>query len=897
MRRVFFAIMFLAVALMQDAMAQTPDMRRNIGLDSLMKIMQQHSPQKVYYVMDDAGKNLTFTINAASAHIAKDIQQALNDKGYRISYAEGMVFVTRGAGIKDVLPQGYFIAGLKEKQQKKEEQGNVQGEEQDDVMYMLQGGQELATSSNKVYQIGDKGSANRAGKAYVSGYVRDSRTGEPVIGVSLVDNATKAFAQSDAAGFYKILLPVGESVLDVSGYSLEDAKVHLQVYNDGALDIVVREQVYALTGVVVSAENGNKVRSSEIGIEKVRMDRIKSVPVVFGEADVVKIILTLPGVKSVGEAAGGFNVRGGATDQNLVLFNGGTVYNPSHLFGMFSGFNPDIINDIELYKSSIPVEFGGRISSVLDVNSREGNNKNITGSLGLGLLTGRGHIEGPLGSNTTFIAGVRATYSDWLLGLLPRDSEYRQGAASFYDFTAGVTHKFNDKSSLLLNGYYSIDAFRFNADTSYRYNNANGSVKWRYNFHEKHKLELAAGYDMYSYATYDKYNPVNSYEMTFKIRQGYGKLKFKSMLNNSHTLTYGVDGISYSLSPGSYLPYGGESIVTPDIIPNEEAVEGAAYLSHSWNISDRFFMDYGLRYSMFSSAGTVYNNPEIRVSGRMMISQDVSFKAGFNTLTQYIHMLSNTTAMSPTDIWKLSDKDIRPQKGWQAAGGFYANLLDNKVEASLEGYYKRMENYLDYKSGAVLVMNRNIAQDVVPTQGEAYGVELMLKKPLGKLNGWFAYTWSKTRLREVGDRGDMAINGGKWYNASYDKPHDVKLVANYKFTQRVSISVNGDYSTGRPITIPVAKYKYDGGYKLYYSARNSHRIPDYFRVDAALNIEPTHRLRAFTHFSFNVGVYNVTGRKNVYSIYFDTNNEGKIKGHKLCIFGAPIPYVNFNFKF
>ena len=898
MRRIVFAIMFLSVVMLQNAMAQTSDMRRNIGLDSLMVIFQQHSPQKVYYISDDATKNFTFTINAASRQIKSDIQQALKEKGYSVSYAEGLVFVVRGAGIKDMLPSGYYIAGLRRDKVEENvvQQNKLQEEEQDDVFKMLQGGQELASSSSKVYQIGEKGNV-KAGKAYVSGYVRDSRTGEPVIGVSLVDNASKAFAQSDAAGFYKILLPVGESVLDVTGYSLEDAKVHLQVYNDGALDIVVKEQVYALTGVVVSAESGNKVRNNEIGIEKVRMDRIKSVPVVFGEADVVKIILTLPGVKSVGEAAGGFNVRGGATDQNLVLFNGGTVYNPSHLFGMFSGFNPDIINDIELYKSSIPVEYGGRISSVLDVNSREGNNKDITGSLGLGLLTGRGHIEGPLGAKTTFIAGVRATYSDWLLGLLPDNSEYKQGAASFYDFTAGVTHRFNDKSSLHVNGYYSIDAFRFNADTSYRYNNANGSVKWRYNFHEKHKLELAAGYDMYSYATYDKYNPVNSYEMTFKIQQAYGKMKFKSMFNNNHTLTYGVDGISYNLSPGSYLPYGDESLVTPDIIPNEEAVEGAAYLSHSWSLSERFFLDYGLRYSVFRSAGKVYSNPEIRLSGRMMISDDVSFKAGFNTLTQYIHMLSNTTAMSPTDIWKLSDKDIKPQLGWQAAGGFYANLMDNKVEASVEGYYKKMENYLDYKSGAVLVMNRNIAQDVVATQGEAYGVELMLKKPLGKLNGWFAYTWSKTRLREVGDRGDMAINGGEWYNASYDKPHDVKLVANYKFTQRVSVSLNGDYSTGRPITIPVAKYKYDGGYKLYYSARNSHRIPDYFRVDAALNIEPTHRLKAFTHFSFTVGVYNMTGRKNVYSIYFDTNNEGKIKGHKLCIFGAPIPYVNFNFKF
>jgi hypothetical protein len=260
-------------------------------------------------------------------------------------------------------------------------------------------------------------------------------------------------------------------------------------------------------------------------------------------------------------------------------------------------------------------------------------------------------------------------------------------------------------------------------------------------------------------------------------------------------------------------------------------------------------------------------------------------------------MLSNTTTMSPTDIWKLSDKDIKPQVGWQAAGGFYTNLFQNKVEVSVEGYYKQMENYLDYKSGAVLVMNRNLAADVVQTQGKAYGVEFMLKKPLGKLNGWLAYTWSKTQLREVGDRGNMAINGGKWYDAAYDKPHDLKLVANYKFTQRISLSVNGDYATGRPITIPVAKYQYDGATKLYYSERNSHRIPDYFRIDVAMNFDPTHRLDAFTHFSFTVGVYNVTGRKNVYSIYFDTNSAGEVKGHKLCIFGAPIPYVNFNFKF
>ena len=669
------------------------------------------------------------------------------------------------------------------------------------------------------------------------------------------------------------------------------------MYNDGALDVVVKEKVFALSGVVVSAENAaNKVRSGSMGIEKVRMDKIKNVPMVFGEADVVKIILTLPGVKSVGEASGGFNVRGGATDQNLVLFNGGTVYNPSHLFGVFSGFNPDVVSDIELYKSSIPVEYGGRISSVLDVNSREGNNKEVAGSLGIGLLTAKGHIEGPVGKKTTFIAGARATYSDWLLSLLPEDSDYNNGAASFYDFTAGITHRFNENNSLHVNGYYSMDDFRFSADTSYSYRNANGSVKWKSNLGEKSSMELQGGYDQYDYATIDKYNPVNAYEMSFRIRQGFGKLKFKSLLNERHTLAYGADCIMYDLAPGSYLPYGNESLVVPDVIPSETATEGAAYLSDSWNISDKVFLDYGVRYSMFKS-DKFYGGAEARLSGRVMLSDKVSFKVGANTMRQYIHMLSNSVSVSPTDIWKLSDSKIKPQQGWQVAGGLYATMFNNTVEASVEGYYKQMKDYLDYKSGAVIIMNRNIADDVISTQGQAYGVEVMLKKPVGKLNGWMSYTYSKTQLKEVGDNPASAINGGRWYDASYDKPHDAKIVANYKFTHRVSISANADYSTGRPITVPVARYDYGGGYRLYYSDRNSYRIPDYMRLDAALNIEPTHKLRAFTHFSFSIGVYNVTGRKNVYSVYFDADENGQIHGHQLCIFGAPIPYVNFNFKF
>ena len=885
MKRLVLTILMMLV-LLPASWAQERLVHRNIGLDSLVSIMRGACGKKVYCLKEKAGDNYNFTVDGASVTLAEDITRLLQENGFSISSYDNAYFILKGVGLNPVFPYDYFA--------KKE--APAEKEQTKDYVDALLNKDNVATVRNKVYQIGVSSNVKKSGKAYLSGYVRDSRTGEPVMGVSLYDKVSKAFAQTDMHGFYKMALPVGKSELEVTGYSLEDSNVYLQIYNDGDLDIIVKEKVFSLAGITVSAESSNKVRSNEMGIERVRMSSIKNVPAVFGETDVVKIILTLPGVKSVGEASGGFNVRGGATDQNLVLFNGGTVYNPSHLFGMFSGFNSDVVSDIELYKCSIPVEYGGRISSVLDVNSREGNNKNITGSLSAGLLTARGHIEGPLSPKTTFIAGGRATYSDWLLGFLPDDSEYHNGTASFYDITAGVSHKFNEKNSLHVNGYYSKDAFKFSIDTSYRYENMNASVKWRRNSGERHSMEFVAGYDQYGYSTIDKHNPATSYDMSFKVMQGRGKLKFKTVLDDAHTFVYGAEALYYNLMPGKYMPYGEESIVTPQQLDTENAVEGALFMSDIWNISDKFSLDYGLRFSMFNS-DKFYGGPELRISGRYMISDVLSVKGGFNSMRQYVHMLSNSAAMSPTDTWKLSDRNIKPQRGWQAAAGLYATLFQNKVEASLEGYYKQMDDYLDYKSGATIIMNENIAEDVVTTRGRAYGVELMFKKPLGKLNGWISYTYSRASLRENGDRGSKAINGGNWYNASFDKPHDVKLVGNYKFTHRLSISVNADYSTGRPVTVPLSKYYYAGAYRGYYTQRNSYRIEDYFRVDAALNIEPTHRLKAFTHMTFTIGVYNVTGRKNVYSVYFENEGNTGVKGYKLSVFGSQIPYVNFNFKF
>ncbi len=854
-----------------------------VSLDSLVSELKRTSSFNIYYLKEKEPQTL-FTIKSTSGNFLAVAENELKQQGYTITKIDNNWFILRNIGISTQLPSLYFQESVKSASS--------------DFTAPLDEDTKVASFQNKVYEIGRKENM-KSGKAYLSGFVKSVKTGEPIVGVSVLNENTGSYAQTDGDGFYKLLLNTGNNVLKLQGFSLEDVVLNVSMYETGSLDVIMKEKVLSLKEASISAESVNNRRSNKMGLELIRIERIKHIPSVFGESDVLKVILTLPGVKSVGEASGGFNVRGGASDQNLILYNNGTIYNPTHLFGMFSVFNPDVVSDIELYKNSIPAEYGGRISSVLDVRSREGNSKKIIGSLGVGLLTTRGHLEGPISKKTKFIVGARTTYSDWLLGLLPNNSSYKNGTASFHDINGSVSHNFNDKNSIYFYGYYSQDKFKFSIDTSYRYSNLNGSIKWRSNFSEKHSMVVSVGYDQYDYTTFDTSNSVNAYRLKFGIKEGFAKINFKSLINQKHTLSYGLNSLYYHLSPGSYLPNGDESLVLPRVLDSEEALESALYVSDTWNINSKLAADFGLRVSLFSAMAPFkfYANPEFRISGKYLISDRTTFKAGFNSMTQYIHLLSNTTSISPTDIWKLSDENIKPQKGWQAAAAIYSLFFDNKLEVSAEAYYKHMSNYLDYKSGAVLVMNPNIAGDVITTKGRAYGVEFMAKKPLGKLNGWISYTYSKTELREDGDRGINAVNRGEWYPAAYDKPHDFKLVGNYKFTHRYSISFNMDYSTGRPVTIPVGRYSYGGGSRLFYSDRNQYRIPDYFRLDLAVNVEPSHNLTHFTHFSFTVGVYNITGRKNAYSVYFDANRANIVKGYMLSIFGAPIPYINLNFKF
>jgi len=913
------SLFFLCILLIMSSLVRAQQIERivanKIHIDSLAILSNRNFGLKIYYQGNTNIDSLKLSISSTKASFPGDLENALRPEGFSVTLLGDNIFILKGKGIVKNFPEGYF------------EKSNYKLNESSDLnQASLNEG--IAKSENKIYKIGDPNTPKKTGRAILSGYVKDLGTGEPLIGVAVYIENPNTSATTDAYGFYRIPLPKGEQNLLLKGYGLEDAKLMLDVYGDGQLDIALKEKIYSLKSVVLSAESTHNLRSTQMGLEKVRIDRIKHVPAAFGEADVMKIVLTLPGVKTVGEASGGFNVRGGATDQNLILFNEGTIYNPTHLFGLFSAFNADIVNDIELYKSTIPARYGGRISSVLEINSRDGNSKKITGSAGIGLLTGKFHLEGPIIKNkTNFIIGARTTYSDWILGMLPESSGYKNGTAAFHDVTAGISHKIDSKNTLYLNAYYSKDGFKFNTDTSFQYQNLNASLKWRSLINEHHNLVISAGYDHYNYKTSDVGNAVNAYSMNFAIKQIFLKANFNWLINEKHSLNYGLNSVFYQLNPGSLVPIGDESLVIPKILSVERATESALYLSDNWSISDKLSLDLGLRYSYYTALGektyykyfagepkselsiidtvTVgagkfvkpYHGPEFRISARYAFNNDFSFKIGFNSMRQNIHMLSNTTAISPTDTWKLSDANIVPQSGWQTAFGLYGNTIGQRIELSLEGYYKEMYNYLDYKSGAILNLNEYIERDVVETNGKAYGIEFMVKKPLGKLNGWMAYTYSKTMLKQtVKDQGAL-INKGEWYPASYDKPHDLKIIANYKFTQRFSVSLNVDYSTGRPVTIPLSKYYYGNGYRLFYSDRNAYRIPDYFRMDFAINIEPSHNLKLLTHSTITLGVYNLTGRKNAYSIYYDTNSGTKIQGYKLSIFGAPIPYITYNIKF
>lgn len=885
----------------------------NLPVDSFLLEVEKATPYHFFY---DAKQLDSFriTVSAKDEPVQDVLKKAFLNTDILFSIdGQNRVFITRKVQLVTSLPADFF-----------QKSNTTVSEKNNTVVTVQNRNAQKTTAENKVYEIGAKRADAAKDKIFLTGRVLNSRSGEPVISASIFVEKLNTGVVTDQYGYYTISLPAGLHVLSVQSIGMKDAKYQVHMNSEGVLNIELKEQVRTLKEVVVSAQKVSNI-TKQMGVERLNIDAIKRVPTVFGESDIMKTILTLPGVKTVGEISSGFNVRGGSSDQNLVLMNGATIYNPSHFFGMFSVFNPELVKDIELYKSSIPTKFGGRLSSVLDINLREGNKKEITGLAGIGPVTSRFNIEGPLvKERTSFIAGGRSTYANWLMKLLP--SPYDESSASFYDANVAITHKINNKNEMYLTGYLSNDKFSLASDTTYAYSNKNAAVKWKHNFSSKFLSYISAGYDRYNYNVKGDKNKVNAYTMDFDVSQLNLKGDFSYFINSVHKLDFGISSIRYNLHPGSFQPKGKESLVVPDEISPEQAFESAVYVSDRLTFSSKATLEAGIRYSMFNYMGAkdvnyyakglprdestkqetrpyksgeiinTYHGPEARLSFKYIATQSFSIKVSYNSLRQYIHMLSNTTAIAPTDIWKLSDPNIKPQRGDQVSLGFYKNLKSNTIETSFEVYYKKIKDYLDYKPGATLVMNHHIETETINTKGKAYGAELMIKKTAGKLNGWISYAYSRVLLKMDDPTIASPINNGNWYPANYDKPHDITSVGNFKVNHRFNLSLNVTYSTGRPITLPTGRFYYAGSQRLMYSERNAYRIPDYFRTDFSMNIDGNHKVHQKTHNSWTIGVYNLTGRRNAFSIYY-VSEDGHVESYKLSIFGSLIPFVNFNIKF
>ncbi|MFN8242348.1 MAG: TonB-dependent receptor [Bacteroidales bacterium] len=780
-------------------------------------------------------------------------------------------------------------------------------------------------SGNIVREIGNPEDKYKPGNVLVTGYITNKDTKEPVAGVTVFVQKLLKGTTTNEYGFYSISLPRGNLQLQYSFIGMREKQVSVNLYGAGELNVEMTSVLIPLKETVVTAQKSVTLQRFEVGLEKINVTSFKLMPTSMGEADILKNMLLVPGVQSVGEGSQGFNVRGGSADQNLVLLNGAPVYNTSHFFGFFSAVNSDIIKDVSLYKGGIPSRYGGRISSVLDIIPREGSRKEFSGNAGISPITTHLKLEGPIIKDTlTYIITGRTTYSNWVLGLLDNPS-LKNSSASFYDLNARITYDPDRNNKFDLSGYVSSDAFKFNSDTLYSYNNAVFSAKWKHFFTSRFFSVFSLNNSDYKYNVSSTRPLTEGFLLSHRINSTGLKADF-NWYPGTHEFNFGAEINRYMVLPGSFEPKGDSSLVIKDIIDRERAVESSIYFEDKLMLTDNLSLNAGIRLSTFMALGgrdlmiydsalprtisaisdtisykrgeimKFYGGPEFRISLNWKLSPKNSLKLNYNKTRQYLHLLSNSTSISPTDTWKLSDYYLKPQVGDQYAAGFYHVLSNRGIETSVEVYFKQIKNMVDFKGGTNLIMDRNVEKDLVNVKGLAYGTELMLKKTEGKLRWSLAYTFSRVKLRSNGKFPDEIINSGNWFPANFDKPNDLVATMNYLFSRRFTFSANYTYSTGRPITYPVTIYYLNGVLITHYSERNKYRIPDYSRFDISWTISGNLKARKLAHPNWVFSVYNLFSRPNVYSIYF--RNEGnQINGYKLSVFGRAIPSVTFNFDF
>lgn len=753
------------------------------------------------------------------------------------------------------------------------------------------------------------------GRPTVSGTVRDAASGETLIGASvLLAEQPHSAVLSNSFGFYSINAPAGHYTLVVSFTGYKTDTLPIELSKDITLDIQLSSAGAVLQEAVVSASrNNNNVVKPLMGVQKLSVTEIRDIPVIFGEKDILKTIQLLPGVQSAGDGNSGFYVRGGAIDQNLILLDGATVYDPSHLLGFFSVFNSDAIKDVTLYKGAIPAEYGGRLSSVLDVKMNDGNSKDYSASGGIGLIDSRLNIEGPIKKDDgSFIISARRTYADVFLKL-SKDTNTNRNSLYFYDLNLKANYKLGEKDHLYLSGYFGQDHLGISNSFDLTYGNSTATLRWNHLLTSKLFSNTSLIYSKYNY-TIGINSGNNDVGIESYIQDLHFKEDFEYYLSSGNKLTFGADVIDHTISPGVITASTSSNFNSLNI-QDHHGLESALYINHAVSVGDNLNIDYGLRAGLYTVLGpgafytydqngntldstnyasgkTVVNyfNLEPRFSTSYKLTDNSSIKASYARTTQNLHLLSNSTSSNPTDVWVSNSNNVKPEIGDQVSLGYYRNLKENAYELSAEIYYRYMQNQIDYRNGAQLIANTNVESQLIYGHGRAYGLELYARKKVGRLTGWISYTLSRTERQFAG------VNNYSWYPATQDRTHDLSVVGIYKLNKKWTLSSDFVYYTGNAITWPSGKYQVEGQVAFLYTSRNGYRMPPYNRLDFSATLQGKKTKKTDSYWIFSC--YNVYGRENPYSISFqqDPADPAKTQAVQYALFRW-VPSVSYNFKF
>lgn len=762
-------------------------------------------------------------------------------------------------------------------------------------------------------------------KYTLSGIVTDIATNQPLPEASIFFSGLSGGILTDSLGKFSIRLPARGYTITVRslGYRPESFNINLNQNISKTIQLSTRVGELAEIEIKTTKEDRN-IKETQMGVVKLEMKNLKKIPVVFGESDIIKALTLQPGITTVGEGAGGFNVRGGRVDQNLVLLDGMPIYNTSHLLGFLSSINSDALAGVSLYKAGIPAQYGGRLSSLLEMNTKNGNNETIKGSVGVGVITSKAVLEGPILKNKiTFMLAGRIAYPNFMIRQFPAPSN--RSKAFFYDWNGKIQYKINTKNILTLNSYGSFDNFKFADDTLYFSKTQTYSLQYSSNISKKVSLNAQGIYCGYQFGTKGLRN-----EYEFTLNSGVLHKEIRGFVlftpNDNFKSELGINTIDYTISPGNLQPDKLTSNIINLNLQKEFARDVSPYLSLDLKINEKISLQAGVRYSTFQNLGPklVYNYAEgqsrtlqtiqdsvsfsknqsikkyagfePRLSMRFGLTNSASIKLSYNRMRQYVHLISNTTAISPVDFWKVSDTHIPPQIADQISMGFFKNFKDNTYETSIETYYKDIQNLVEYKNGARLYFNPNIETELLAAKGMAYGAEVSIQKNKGRLKGTFSYTYSRTFARVVSDFPTEQINRGYWFPSTFDKPHNLAISVQYFISNGWTLSGNFVYASGRPATYPDRTYRLLGKTVIDYSSRNLDRIQDYHRLDAALikDTRKTTDQKRYKTFSFSL--YNIYGRKNPYSIYFVRYNNS-IRSYRLSVFGNIIPAISVTYNF